>query len=458
VSDAEGYVCSQCGTVSATWTVFCERCGAPRAARAPVSTLLAGAGVGADPVAAFPPMAPGTFAAPGVAVPTRAFATLGLSADFAGMQPARAARRIAAFSIDAAFAAIIGVAAFLIWGPAFGLLAAAEVVVGQLVWEGNTGRTLGNVFLNLRTTRTDAPRTLGSARAALRGLIVLVGFLVAGVGSWIVVLSSAWDSSGRRQAFSDRVGGSVTIGVPGGRRTTTTEWRVRKQPVAETVEAPPRGAVPSAAPAPAEVEAPSAPSVPSSAPLFVSLSPSAAPPRELTAEQEERAEAIRLISPTVVSTRITVRDVDERSGDPIEDSIAPMPGADVAASVPALGSILIAFDTGLKATVPVPGAGVIGRAPRGLAASDHLITVDDPDKSISRSHVRFELDADTVRVLDTGSTNGTDLLDDEGGVTRLQSDTWTEVPSGARVRMGERVFTLTPVEPTRTVPTPNGRS
>jgi RDD family/FHA domain len=372
------------------------------------------------------------------------------------MQPARAARRIAAFSIDAAIALLVGVAVLLAWGPAFGALATVEVAVGQLVWEGNTGRTLGNLLLHLRTTRSDSPRTLGSARAALRGLIVLVGFLVAGVGAWVVVLSSAWDSSGRRQAYSDRASGSVTIGVPAGRRTTTTEWRVRQRS-AKPVEAPvPRGVA--TAERPAEVQQSPAPSVASSAPLFVSLSPSEAPRRELTAEQEERAEAIRLISPTVVSTRITVRDIDENSSDPAEDSIAPMPGTDVAPSVASLGSMLIAFDTGLKATVSVPGTGVIGRAPRAVAAHDHLIAVDDPDKSISRSHVRFEIDADAIRVLDTGSTNGTDLLDDEGGVTRLQPEQWTEVPPGARVRMGERVFTLTPVEPSRIQSTPNGRS
>ena len=60
----------------------------------------------------------------------------------------------------------------------------------------------------------------------------------------------------------------------------------------------------------------------------------------------------------------------------------------------------------------------------------------------SRTHARLECTAHGVWVLDNGSTNGTELVDEQGAATRVPPGARTAVEDGTRLRLGERIVTL----------------
>ena len=67
--------------------------------------------------------------------------------------------------------------------------------------------------------------------------------------------------------------------------------------------------------------------------------------------------------------------------------------------------------------------------------------VTDPQRSTSRVHAEIRLSGWDVTVVDRGSANGTWLL--PAGATdwqRLAPDSPARVPTGARVRVGQRHF------------------
>ena len=439
----------------------------------------------AQPAPALPASAlPGQFARPGqpvlagqlaqplAAPPSRpavseVFVPPGLAPEFGELTTAGTGRRIAAFSIDAAVVAVVSVVVGLVTSSAvLGGLAAVELAVGLLVWEANRGKTIGNALLRLRTTRAEQPRTVGPVRAGIRGLVVAGGLLVGTVGAWVVVASTAWDRNGRNQGWHDRAGRTVTVELPAGRRTTTTTVRESTRS-----GAPVRAAVAvragSAGGTAAAEAAPLAPATAAATPVgFVSASAPAsaaaagvpaspAPAGSMTetaAETAQRADAIEYISPTVMSTRMTIEEVDDDSSSdagqlqPAAVPAAAEPPVERAAPVVSSQVMLFAFDTGQQVQVRVPGTGVIGRNPRAFTEGDQLIAIDDPAKSMSKSHLLFSLTEGAMQVLDHGSTNGSEILDDEGDSLTLTANQWTLVPSGSRVRVGQRVFTISAVE------------
>ena len=496
-------VCAYCGAESATWTAFCVRCGVPRATAAPAgaepSAQVSPAAHAAVPAAAAVPPAyaqplpgtvpgtlpaqPGQFArpgqpvlagqlaqpqfAPGAARPAVAdvFVPPGLAPEFGDLVAAGTGRRIAAFSIDAAVVALVSIlVAFFTGSPLLAGLAAVELAVGLLVWEANRGKTIGNTILRLRTTRAEQPRTAGPVRAGIRGLVIAGGLLIGTVGAWIVVASTAWDRNGRKQGWHDRAGRTVTVALPAGRRTTTSTVRESTRagvPVraAAPVRAGAAGGSGVAEVAPATATAAATPvgfvSAATSAPEAAAAVP-VAESAGSAADSAGRADEIDYISPTVMSTRMTIEEVDDDSfSDAGQQQVAAQPSsvqpspAQPAPVASAVQVMLFAFDTGQQIQVPVPGTGVIGRNPRAFTDGDQLIAIDDPAKSMSKSHLLYSLTEGVMQVLDYGSTNGSEILDDEGDSHTLVAGAWTVVPAGSRVRVGQRVFTISAVEVTR---------
>ena len=103
---------------------------------------------------------------------------------------------------------------------------------------------------------------------------------------------------------------------------------------------------------------------------------------------------------------------------------------------------MLTFDTGQQETVPLPAAVNLGRNPEAFEPGDILVRVRGKDLSLSRTHARLEHRESGVWVTDNGSTNGTDLLDEAGRATPLAAGVRTEVEDGSRVRIGDRVFTI----------------
>ncbi len=88
---------------------------------------------------------------------------------------------------------------------------------------------------------------------------------------------------------------------------------------------------------------------------------------------------------------------------------------------------------------------VIGRQPdiddRVRTGVARPLVVTDPQRSTSRVHAEIRLSGWEVTVVDRGSANGTWLLLNGAPTwTRLPADAATKVPTGARVRVGQRHF------------------
>ncbi|WP_159806862.1 FHA domain-containing protein [Cellulomonas citrea] len=74
--------------------------------------------------------------------------------------------------------------------------------------------------------------------------------------------------------------------------------------------------------------------------------------------------------------------------------------------------------------------------------TDLTITVHDDEGTVSKNHLRLEHARDGVWLTDLGSTNGTEVLADDGTTAALPAATRLALPEGARVRLGRRAFTV----------------
>ncbi|MDR0847633.1 MAG: FHA domain-containing protein [Propionibacteriaceae bacterium] len=98
----------------------------------------------------------------------------------------------------------------------------------------------------------------------------------------------------------------------------------------------------------------------------------------------------------------------------------------------------LVFDTGQR--VRVSGPGLLGRNPQ--SADPHVVctAVEDPDMSISKTHLEVGVDVQGFWVRDRGSTNGSALLDNSGQPRRLEAGVSVHPKIGDIVTMGHRRF------------------
>jgi uncharacterized RDD family membrane protein YckC len=319
--------------------------------------------------------------------------------------------QLGAFTIDVVVVAAVATVVYLLSGePVFAALAVFELAIGLWVLEARTGTTIGNLALRIRTSRDDAPFSPGIGRALVRRLLTAVGFVVAIVGAWVVVASGAWDRSGRARSWGDIAARTQLVAVP--RRDRV----IRPVPVrASTVDA----VSPDAA-------------VVLAAPQVVSTLAKSRPVDEDSMAQSQTGANGR-----------SALGVVEQAGAPVPSAVASPPSA---ARTPlpesADGTILLVFDTGQREQFATPVAVNLGRNPVSTESGDKLVTVHDPEGTVSKTHLRLEHSRGRTWVTDGGSTNGTDLLDDEGGITTLTPGERVLLDEGVRVRVGNRAFTI----------------
>ena len=102
----------------------------------------------------------------------------------------------------------------------------------------------------------------------------------------------------------------------------------------------------------------------------------------------------------------------------------------------------LALENGL--TVPVTGAVYLGRNPS--AGAEHpaaaTLTIDDPRKSISKTHALLVVDGDGAWLTDLHSTNGCAVLAIDGSETVLTPGVALAVPAGATIELGEYAIRL----------------
>ena len=112
----------------------------------------------------------------------------------------------------------------------------------------------------------------------------------------------------------------------------------------------------------------------------------------------------------------------------------------VSSSAPALPRFVLQFSTGESLTVT--GAGLVGRNPVKEPAEyfDHLVTIVDPGKSVSKTHLEFGNDAGSFWVTDRFSGNGTVIREPDGSPRRCDPGRRYRVARGSRVTIGEQFF------------------
>jgi len=89
------------------------------------------------------------------------------------------------------------------------------------------------------------------------------------------------------------------------------------------------------------------------------------------------------------------------------------------------------------------GLTLLGRRPEADDVSGPVHAVRDlQDRTVSRNHCVVELRADTVRVRDLGSSNGTVVERPDGERVACAPGALVEVPAGSRVLLGEEVLVV----------------
>ena len=367
---------------------------------------------------------PAPASAPGatvtVAAPPRAVGHL--PPEFAGSL-AGVGRQLVAWLVDVAAATGAGVAGAVLSGSVvIGIVAAVEVMAITWIAEARTGATLGNLVTRTRTSRSDRPFSPGGARTIVQRLFVAGGTVVGvGVGAVLVVASGFTDATGERRGWADRATGMRRVVVPP--RSTALPTAIDGVGVAAPVTVGP------AASAPDDLEF-------SEAPVGLAIAPAVLAP--------EAAAVAPLALNEVAAPAPDEEDIAPLSGvvSPRHDSSSDIESTVVTMLPSGVSMILLVFDTGQREHLTTPATVNLGRNPTATAPGDSTIIVRDPESTVSKNHVRIEHSRGQTWVVDLGSTNGTKIIADDGTVTTFRKNERGELEEGARVRMGNRTFTV----------------
>ncbi|GAA1492471.1 zinc-ribbon domain-containing protein [Curtobacterium herbarum] len=103
---------------------------------------------------------------------------------------------------------------------------------------------------------------------------------------------------------------------------------------------------------------------------------------------------------------------------------------------------LLHFSTGER--LGVRGSALLGRLPRPEVGErfDDLLTIRDPGKSVSKTHLELGRDGNDLWVSDRHSGNGTVIRHIDGSIRRCEPGHRYRVERGARVDVGEQFFLL----------------
>jgi hypothetical protein len=97
--------------------------------------------------------------------------------------------------------------------------------------------------------------------------------------------------------------------------------------------------------------------------------------------------------------------------------------------------------------VPVRGRVLLGRDPQPRSSADRsadLVAVDDPGRSVSKTHVALDLRGGQLVVEDLGSTNGTFVVDPDGRRHAVLPGSPVEVRAGDSVLLGDVTAAVIP--------------
>ncbi|RHA37592.1 RDD family protein [Cellulomonas rhizosphaerae] len=337
------------------------------------------------------------------------------------------------------------------------------LVVLQWVWHGRLGWTLGRLAVGIRTADAETLQPIGVARVLLRGLVVAAGTLAFGIGQLVVLVSPAFDPTGRNRGWHDKAARDEVIDV---RKAppVAPAWR----DPATDVRVPARSAALRAtrtapAPVPPWASTPNGSEVPTvtgSQPLL--LAPLV--PREHGPDVDTRtipmvrttalgslpaakhaaappppppAQPVHVAAHAVVEAPEPVADLDPELE--MTRRSVPRPAPAPPAEKPEATTAELALSDGRR--VVVEGVALIGRNP-AAAVDVQIVRVIDPGRSVSKTHLQVAVTPSGVWVADRGSTNGTVVTLPDGAQVVCPVDQPIRLRPGATVAFGDYSFVV----------------
>lgn len=298
------------------------------------------------------------------------------------------------------------------WPPVILLLGVAAIVL-VTVLRARSGRSLFSGLFGLRTVVGEPGQAPGLRPMLRRQLVSLGAFLAAGAGVW----SAFGDPTGQRRTWQDRASGT---------RVIDTRWGVdplEKSVVPESEEGTVGGddlvvVVPDRGPRRTR------PGVLRSG---LDMTP-----------REGASPAAAAVGVLAGPAPAAVVDAAERAAGGAAEAPAPVI---VVESTPERIAVRLVDDTGRS--VALARSALVGRDPAAAPGEgvEHLFALDDPDRTVSKTHLRIDVADHGVTVMDRGSSNGTTAR--IGGVDHaLEPGVALGVPTGTVLRLGERTITV----------------
>lgn len=371
----------------------------------------------------------------------------------------------------------------LFGGLGLGLTAVYLFVVMGI--EARTGKTPGNLLMGIRSADNDgyAP---GAGTVFLRGLITGAGIILAMLAAvlvvifrwfqpalfilgplvfvgaaWavLVVVSSTWDRDGGLRGWHDRSAKALVFDVKTGRNPISTggiqgpySFAPLDLPPVQQVLSPVAGAQAASGRAgtgqpapvqPAPVQPASGQAPPAQVPS-VPPSPARTSPPETTpyaAPASFAPPAASATAPSVPAPSVPLhawQGPQPHVDDDVERTqVRPGAGGPVPVAV-----LRIRLDDGRD--FQLDRSVLVGRNPVGQAGEQRaqLLAVDDPGRSISKTHLHLLTDGAGIWVTDRNSTNGSAVTTPNGARTPLAPGVPTFVTPGSSVHFGDRTFYL----------------
>jgi hypothetical protein len=141
-----------------------------------------------------------------------------------------------------------------------------------------------------------------------------------------------------------------------------------------------------------------------------------------------------LAAPVASGARVDEEQVDEEQGDGEQTVLGSAHGS--------AHRFSLQFSTG--ESVAVFGTGLVGRNPRPEPREyfDHIVTISDPGKSVSKTHLEFGNEDGEFWVSDRVSGNGTSVLVPGTPIRRCEPTKRYFVARGGKVVIGDQFFTV----------------
>lgn len=308
-------------------------------------------------------------------------------------------------------------------------------------WEATAGKTPGNLVLGVRTTNLEGGAP-GWGKTIGRRLLIAVAGIIPLAGSILMVISNQFDSNGKKQGWHDKAAGTLVLDIKAGRDPLSTGGKqgpesFAPQPAAEQDSAVANVRQPAAEQAPAVTNVPvhKADGPVEQEVAVIDSVPGAvrAPQPEPEQQPEAQPEAQPAQQPEpqpqaeLSDQHVSGADADEEEGYTRIRSAAP-------------AGLHLEFDD--QKCIELDGTILLGRNPSHGEGDIgvRLVVLDDPERSVSKTHLLVQPGAGCIWVTDRGSANGSSIVDAQGAVRALEPGKPEQALAGQTVYLGDRYF------------------